>query len=294
MPPKKRAAPETDDLDAATTPQERRAIQELEARVEELTTASITGGCANCSSERKKTSDFLQHISALEQRIRQLQNECEVLRQKCPLSKHSSESLNHHHNPHLGSLMHSASARESSPVQQSFPPFFMTQTSNNLQNFQAYPSANLQMPSTSSPQQAFFPSVMPSTSSVAVTNLIQTVPVQQPLSTNSASLLNPTTAASINLLGSTAAERFGGPPQTAFAQTAFHAIPSLISCKWVQVMLDSLVSNCNEKETIRNYAFKYLEAKYKMLDECSPDDKARALEVIEAIRDQNRIHMVCG
>ncbi|ORY41548.1 hypothetical protein BCR33DRAFT_718714 [Rhizoclosmatium globosum] len=61
-------------------------------------------------------------------------------------------------------------------------------------------------------------------------------------------------------------------------------------------MLDSLVSqsNCNEKETIRNYAFKYLEAKYKMLDECSPDDKARALEVIEAIRDQNRIHMVCG
>ncbi|ORY41547.1 hypothetical protein BCR33DRAFT_335077 [Rhizoclosmatium globosum] len=184
MPPKKRAAPETDDLDAATTPQERRAIQvrlaqrafrerrenrikELEARVEELTTASITGGCANCSSERKKTSAFLQHISALEQRIRQLQNECEVLRQKCPLSKHSSESLNHH-NPHLGSLMHSASARESSPVQQSFSPFFMTQTSNNLQNFQAYPSANLQMPSTSSPQQAFFPSVMPSTSSVAV------------------------------------------------------------------------------------------------------------------------------
>ncbi|KAI9349659.1 hypothetical protein BDR26DRAFT_852562 [Obelidium mucronatum] len=100
-------------------------------------------------------------------------------------------------------------------------------------------------------------------------------------------------ADSLNLLGSTAAERFGGPPIVKWAKQALHALSSLTHCQWVDVMFDTFVSQstCNEKETIRNSSVKILNAKYKLFDSCSIQDKPKAIEIIEMAREQNRVHV---
>ncbi|KAJ3026367.1 UNVERIFIED_CONTAM: hypothetical protein HDU68_005773 [Siphonaria sp. JEL0065] len=355
MPPK-RKTPHTDDIDAASSPEERRAIQVrlaqrafrqrredrikagllnhsnlglnkttqytmmtnpvLEARLEELAqtqalnhaTAAFPGGvapCTNCERECRVASEYLAHIRQLEERVSLLQAEYDQLRKR-PLEKRpasttttatvtqSGQTQQHDSIPllPLSSLAASSSQLQLNPgkqfqfysqaqTAQQFPVVF-GQHQHNTQEalFSASASMNqmLQHPFSNSSFLLDMASQQPQQ---------QQQQLMRPIITDYSSL----NSQSLNLLGSTASERLGHPPQVEWVKQALLALPSLANCEWVNVMFDTFVARCDEKETVRNACFKILAAKYKIFDTCSPQDLPKAIELIEAARESNRVHL---
>ncbi|KAJ3063133.1 hypothetical protein HDU98_001018 [Podochytrium sp. JEL0797] len=271
--------------------------QELEAQVAALQAAntpptSTTPFCSSCAATTEQLKHCLANIEALEQRIKVLQNECHQLKDQCPLvsREESEDKITLAHSTTLSAMIHTAvgiERRNLSPLNGEFGTSFGNQLPPLITgNYSTLGSG-------SSLQQQQQQMYSPFSASASNSTMHQ----QQPNFSNTGqSFVSPSfNDLNLNLLGTTASERLGSPPIVDFIKEALHALPSLRSCKWVDEMLDSFVSQstCNEQETIRNFLFKILLAKHNLLDTCAPfpTETRRALEWIEMAWSRNRVHV---
>ncbi|KAJ3203499.1 hypothetical protein HDU82_006544, partial [Entophlyctis luteolus] len=90
-----------------------------------------------------------------------------------------------------------------------------------------------------------------------------------------------------------AASELLGTPQLLATRLSLHALPSLKDCKFVDEMLDYFLMQSQQTDcrVIRQVMLKILKLRDKMLAVCTPEDRVKALEIIEYCKVANKGHV---